>query len=117
LAAHLASAGLADAAFADLQLLAFGVELPLHRLVLVRSPFFASLLAENGPWASPPHTVGRASCLQSYALRIDDPHASVAGLRACLSWLYGADSGSLLCEGVSSAAPHPLTDTVCRERL
>ncbi|KAI9100597.1 hypothetical protein DFS34DRAFT_578633, partial [Phlyctochytrium arcticum] len=66
--------------FSDISVRILGMTYRLHRIVLLTSPYFASML-DGGPWKE-------AGCSE-LEITIEDPNVTVEGVTAVLSRMYG----------------------------
>ncbi|KAG0235714.1 hypothetical protein BGX31_004187 [Mortierella sp. GBA43] len=68
---------------ADISIIAFGQTFSLHRLVLLRSGYFRSLILGQGDWFE--------KSRQSITIPFDDPYVTLQAFQRTIHWLYGID--------------------------
>ncbi|KAG0044362.1 Germ cell-less protein-like 1 [Gryganskiella cystojenkinii] len=81
-----------DQHLSDIVVIAFGQTFHLHRLILLRSGYFRSLILGQGDWIE--------KSRQSITLQFDDPYVNLQSFQRIIHWLYGID-----CHYIDGDAP------------
>ncbi|KAI7815771.1 hypothetical protein BC939DRAFT_482599 [Gamsiella multidivaricata] len=72
-----------DQQLSDITVVAFGQTFHLHRLILLRSGYFRSLVLGQGDWIE--------KSRQSITIQFDDPYVTLQSFQRIIHWLYGID--------------------------
>ncbi|GJJ71218.1 hypothetical protein EMPS_03568 [Entomortierella parvispora] len=81
-----------DQHLSDITVVAFGQTFHLHRLILLRSGYFRSLILGQGDWIE--------KSRQAVTLQFDDPYVNLEAFQRIIHWLYGTD-----CHYIEGDAP------------
>ncbi|KAG0240570.1 hypothetical protein BGW41_006831 [Actinomortierella wolfii] len=74
---------LRDHQLADIAVTAFDKTFHLHRLILLRSGYFRSMILSHGEWVEKTRS--------TVHIQFDDPHVTLQAFQKILQWLYGTD--------------------------
>ncbi|CAO1617845.1 unnamed protein product [Jaminaea pallidilutea] len=99
LSSHIHQSALLSAACHDVNIIAFGRLYRLHRIFLIQSSFFASLLqggfSEGASYVAPAavgsHSDGSQASHSTLRLNFDDPNITRPAFEYCIALLYGAN--------------------------
>ncbi|KAF9099078.1 hypothetical protein BGX23_004049 [Mortierella sp. AD031] len=72
-----------DQQLSDITVQAFGQTFHLHRLILLRSGYFRSLILGQGDWIE--------KSRQAITIQFDDPYVTLQSFQRIIHWLYGID--------------------------
>ncbi|KAG0212488.1 Germ cell-less protein-like 1 [Mortierella sp. GBA30] len=72
-----------DQQLSDITVMAFGQTFHLHRLILLRSGYFRSLVLGQGDWLE--------KSRQAITIKFDDPYVTLQSFQRIIHWLYGID--------------------------
>ncbi|KAG0318147.1 hypothetical protein BGZ99_005838 [Dissophora globulifera] len=72
-----------DQQLSDITVMAFGQTFHLHRLILLRSGYFRSLILGQGDWIE--------KSRQAITIQFDDPYVTLQSFQRIVHWLYGID--------------------------
>ncbi|KAF9988217.1 hypothetical protein BGZ75_009836 [Mortierella antarctica] len=72
-----------DQQLSDITVMAFGQTFHLHRLILLRSGYFRSLILGQGDWIE--------KSRQAITIKFDDPYVTLQSFQRIIHWLYGID--------------------------
>ncbi|KAF9189234.1 hypothetical protein BGZ51_009759 [Haplosporangium sp. Z 767] len=72
-----------DQQLADITVMAFGQTFHLHRLILLRSGYFRSLILGQVEWIE--------KSRQAITIKFDDPYVTLQSFLRVIHWLYGID--------------------------
>ncbi|KAF9355523.1 Germ cell-less protein-like 1 [Mortierella sp. NVP85] len=72
-----------DQQLSDITVVAFGQTFHLHRLILLRSGYFRSMIMGQAEWIE--------KSRQAVTIRFDDPYVTLQAFQRTIHWLYGID--------------------------
>src|SRR5690554_2564029 len=72
-----------DQQLSDITVMAFGQTFHLHRLILLRSGYFRSLILGQAEWIE--------KSRQAITIKFDDPFVTLQSFLRVVYWLYGID--------------------------
>ncbi|KAF9955627.1 hypothetical protein BGZ70_010166, partial [Mortierella alpina] len=72
-----------DQQLSDITVMAFGQTFHLHRLILLRSGYFRTLILGQGDWIE--------KSRQAITIKFDDPYVTLQSFQRIIHWLYGID--------------------------